>query len=71
MLQRKQLAREARHLHNRGVSERLSARMYLTTAPSELQAIAEWLDLPAGSEAIRRLIQLGLKTKAPTSRGNK
>ena len=44
-----------------------STRVHLMMSASELQAIHDWRrrqgDLPARAEAIRRLIQLGLKAK--------
>ena len=47
--------------------ERHSTRVHLMMSASELQAIHDWrrrqADLPARAEAIRRLIQLGLKAK--------
>lgn len=54
-------------------TERHSTRVHLMMTPSELLAIDEWRrqqpDLPSRAEAMRRLIQLGLTSKAPkTSR---
>jgi len=51
--------------------ERHSTRVHIMMSQSELLAIDEWRrqqpDLPSRAEAIRRLIQHGLTTKAPKS----
>ena len=54
------------------MDEHRSTRVHLMMSDSELRAVDDWrreqADLPSRAEAIRRLIQAGLTTKAPRTK---